>query len=213
MHPTLVQSPPPATTPFAFRSEATTDFSESSRYQFTRRLETWSHHRRGRSELLQRISEELRKLAAQQLLDNGPFQSTTGLLQTAYQRLVDPAHTRLEAQSDFYSLAARAMRRLLVRRARRHLSGKRVGPEPVMGSASDMEILGIDAAVSKLSEVESSHARLAELRYFGGLSLNEAAEVLGCTDDVARRDWMLVRLWIFRHLNGSFSLGSVALPA
>jgi len=98
------------------------------------------------------------------------------------------------------------MRRVLVDYARRRLADKRAGihvtlaEDQAVGRPRDVELLTLDRALDELAELEPRHARLAELRYFGGFSIEEAADALGISPATAKRDWTLARAWLYRRI-------------
>jgi RNA polymerase sigma factor (TIGR02999 family) len=162
-------------------------------------------------QLLPLVYAELRRLAASKL-SREPTQLTlqaTALVHEAYLRLVgDGRHCNWESRSHFFAAAAEAMRRVLVESARKRRSQKRGGgrirvaiddlqlaaPQP----PADLEAL--DEALRKLAERHSQHAKLVELRYFAGMTLDEAAEVLGLSATTAKRFWAYARAWLYREL-------------
>ena len=133
----------------------------------------------------------------------------TALVHEAYLRLAGQARVDWRNRSQFLALAAVMMRRVLVDHARGRAAGKRgrswariTLDEAVAASPGlDMEILDLDAALTELARQDPRQSRLVELRVFGGLSYEEAAEVLGVAPITARRDWTIARAWLFRRLS------------
>jgi RNA polymerase sigma factor (TIGR02999 family) len=163
------------------------------------------------SELLPLVYDELRKLAAARLAEEKPGQTlqATALVHEAYLRLVGPADVaRWENRGHFFAAAAEAMRRILVDAARHKQTEKRggdrqrldldagalVAPEP------DLDLVALDAALSRLAEHDPVKARLVELRYFAGLTGEQAAAVLGMSASAADRLWVYTRAWLRREL-------------
>jgi RNA polymerase sigma factor (TIGR02999 family) len=152
------------------------------------------------------VYDALRRLAHQQLRreSRGGTLGTTGLVHEAYLRLVDQSRVRLENRSHFLSLAARMMRRVLVDAARKRLAAKRGSgggqvplsevPEP--GVASDDQLLVLDEALTRLETFDAHLSRVVELRYFGGFTFDEMAELLGISTTSAWRDWNTARAWL-----------------
>jgi RNA polymerase sigma-70 factor, ECF subfamily len=133
----------------------------------------------------------------------------TGLVHEAYLKLIDQHHVNWESQAHFYGVATLAMRRILVDHARRRSAGKRgrqhqitldtdaAGTAP---EASD-EILAVDEALHALAKEDPRAAELVNLRYFGGLTIEDAAKVLNISPATAKRDWVLARAWLQRALS------------
>jgi RNA polymerase sigma factor (TIGR02999 family) len=162
--------------------------------------------------LLPLVYEELRKLAAQKLVHEKPGQTlqATALVHEAYVRLVDAYKAqRWNSRGHFFAAAAEAMRRILVDQARRKQAGKRGGghlrvdlPEdlPAPLARSD-DLIALDEALSRLERHDPDTARLVKLRYFAGLSHQDAAEAMGISRGAADRLWALGRAWLFRQLS------------
>jgi RNA polymerase sigma factor (TIGR02999 family) len=170
-------------------------------------------------QLLPLVYDELRKLAAQKLLQEKPGQTleATELVHEAYLRLVgsaDPSAAKEEhwnSRGHFFAAAAEAMRRILVENARRKQSKKRGGDrvrldlEQLAVATSDRPdgVLDIDAALAGLASADPQAAELVKLRYFAGLSIPQAAEVLGVSARSADFLWAYARAWLLRSLTGS----------
>jgi RNA polymerase sigma factor (TIGR02999 family) len=159
------------------------------------------------AELLPLVYDELRKLAAVQLADEKPGHTLqpTALVHEAYLRLVGGSQPQdWSGRGHFFAAAAEAMRRVLVERARRkgrvrHGGGrKRVDLDPVAAPApdSDDDLLALDEALTRLAASDPAAARLVELRYFAGLTMPQAAEVLGTPLRTAERNWAYARAWL-----------------
>ena len=162
-------------------------------------------------QLLPLVYDELRRLAAQKLAQEKPGQTlqATALVHEAYLRLVGGGRERpWESRGHFFAAAAEAMRRILVENARRKRCGKHGGgrqrrdldagslaaPEP------EMDLLALDAALNRLAEQDPLKARLVELRYFAGLTGDQAAAALGISASSADRHWVYTRAWLRREL-------------
>ena len=157
-------------------------------------------------ELLPLVYEELRLLAAQKLSHEPPGQTlqATALVHEAYLRLVGDEPQSWENRGHFFAAAAEAMRRILVENARRKRSSKRGGDRqrvglteagPASEGPSD-DLLVLDEALTKLSRAEPAVAALVKLRYFGGLTLEEAAAALGLARSTAYEHWAYARAWL-----------------
>lgn len=158
--------------------------------------------------LLPLVYQELRKLAAAKLTREklGYTLDATALVHEAYLRLV--GKQKFEGHGHFFAAAATAMRRILIERARRkqrqiHGGGRRrqdLQPDLIAAPEPNDEILALDAALSKLTELDPVKARLVELRYFAGLTGDQAAEILGISSSTADRYWTYARAWLRRDL-------------
>jgi len=158
-------------------------------------------------QLLPLVYEELRRLAVARMADESPGNtlSATALVHEAYLRLVEPVEAaRWESRGHFFAAAAEAMRRILVDKARRKQTTKHGGhlnridlPEiPVESDLADEQLLALDAALGRLTVDDPVAARLVELRHFAGMSIEEAAAVMGLTRSTAYRHWTYARAWL-----------------
>jgi RNA polymerase sigma-70 factor (ECF subfamily) len=134
----------------------------------------------------------------------------TALVHDVYLKLVDQRRVQWQNRTHFFAVAAHAMRRALVDEARAHGAAKRGAAVTVaLDSVDDpcgeapSDILALHLALEKLEAIDPRQARLVELRYFGGLTVDEAAEVLAVAPVTVKRDWVLARTWLFRELGGS----------
>jgi RNA polymerase sigma factor (TIGR02999 family) len=161
--------------------------------------------------LLPLVYDELRKLAAAYLLREGPGHTldATALVHEAYVRLVGPDDdARWENRGHFFAAAATAMRRILVERARRkrrviHGGGRQrqeLHPDLVAAPVPDDDLLALDAALARFAECAPVKARLVELRFFAGLTGEQAAQILGISPKTADRYWAYARAWIRRDM-------------
>src|SRR4051794_9003937 len=166
--------------------------------------------------LLPLIYDELRKLAAAKLVHEKPGQTlqATALVHEAYLRLVGANNTAKKEQEwdgrgHFFAAAAEAMRRILVESARRKRRLKRGGErqrEPIdeqsiAAPQMDADLIELDAALDKLAAKDCRKAELVKLRYFAGLTIEQAAEALGISATTADRDWTYARAWLFREMS------------
>lgn len=132
----------------------------------------------------------------------------TALVHEAFLKLVDQRSVTWESQSHFYGIATQAMRRILVDHARRRTAAKRGRQHqvtletnaPLPDADRAEEIVAVDEALHRLAEEDPRAARLVELRYFGGLTIEEAAKILAVSNATAKRDWVLARAWLARAL-------------
>jgi RNA polymerase sigma factor (TIGR02999 family) len=164
--------------------------------------------------LLPLVYDELRKLAAQKLSREQPGQTlqATALVHEAYLRLVgNSARQGFSGRGHFFAAAATAMRRILIERARRmhrQIHGgerkrQELHPDLVASPEPNEDLLALDCALAKLAERDSVKARLVELRFFGGLTGEEAAQILGVSARTADRYWLYARAWLRREMDGA----------
>ena len=165
------------------------------------------------NELLPLVYQELRRLASQKLAQEAPGHTlqATALVHEASLRLVgSPAGQQWDGRRHFFGAAAEAMRRILVESARRRHSQKRGGGmarEPienveVAAPEPPDELLALDEALTKLADTDPAAAELVKLRYFAGLSIPEAAEVLEVSPRTADRLWAYARAWLHQQITG-----------
>jgi RNA polymerase sigma factor (TIGR02999 family) len=165
-------------------------------------------------QLLPLVYDELRKLATHKMAQEGPGQTlqATALVHEAYLRLVDVAKTPLwNSRGHFFAAAAEAMRRILVDRAREKLALKRGGDrkrvplEEVDPPASTLpeDLLALDEALERLTRLDATAGQLVKLRYFAGLSVEQAAATLNLATATAYRHWTFARAWLHSQVAGS----------
>src|SRR6188472_2478046 len=162
--------------------------------------------------LMDAVYDELRHRARAYLLRERREHSlpATALVHEAYLKLVDQKRVRWQNRAHFFAIAARQMRRILVDHARAHRAQKRgaAGTIPLTGIdlAGDqptVDVLELEAALERLAALDPRQSRLVELRFFGGLSVEETAAVLDVAPVTVKRDWALARAWLFRELGGT----------
>jgi RNA polymerase sigma factor (TIGR02999 family) len=161
-------------------------------------------------QLLPLVYAELRRVAARQLRDERADHTLqpTALVHEVFIRLVDQRHVDWQNRAHFFGVAANVMRRILVDHARRHRADKRGEGVPTVPideardvAASDgMPILALDQALDRLERVDVELSRIVELLAFGGLTIEEAAHVLGVSASTAKRDWRTAKAWLNREL-------------
>jgi RNA polymerase sigma factor (TIGR02999 family) len=135
----------------------------------------------------------------------------TALVNEVYLRLIDVTQVRSQNRAQFFALAARVMRRVLVDFARARGSGKRGGGAEkvtldealVVSKEPPQDLVALDEVLQRLEAVHPRKSQVVELRYFGGLTLNETADVLHVSADTVRRDWRFAKLWLLRELTGT----------
>lgn len=192
----------------------------SSSPDVTQLLVRWSEGDAGALErLLPLVYGELRRIASNQLRHERPDHTLapTALVHELYFRLVDQSRTSWQNRAHFFGLAAQLMRRILVDHARAQQAEKRGGSitrisldemlaedgEP-SGEDADAaaDVLAIDDALERLAALDPDQARIVELRFFGGLTVDETASVLKRSPRTVKREWRLARAWLYRALHG-----------
>ncbi len=162
------------------------------------------------NELMPLVYDELRRLAAAYLRNERRAHSLqpTALVNVAYLCLVGQTNLKWQDRAHFLGLAARTMRRVLVDHARRHHAAKRGGElkrVTLIGliageQARDVDLVALDEALSRLSAVDEPKGRMVELRFFGGLTVEETAEVMGISPATVKRMWAFAKAWLYREL-------------
>lgn len=192
--------------------------SEASPKQITRILKEWTA---GDSSALERLAPlvvgELRRLARYYMVGerNPVTLETAVLVNEAYLRLVDVKHVEWRDRAHFFGMSATLMRQILVDFARRRRSQKRGGeylriPVQDLGELAGSErtdLIELDDALQTLAVLDERQSRIVELRFFGGLTVEQTAEVLGVSPGTVRRDWRLARAWLFRELASNPATG------
>ena len=158
------------------------------------------------------VYDELRRLAAAALQHERTDHTLqpTALVHEAYLRLADEPTRRWENRGHFLAVAARAMRRILVDHARKHNAAKRgsgairlsldVVEHAVAVPTNSVDLVVLDAALDKLNGLDARQARIVELRFFGGLSVEETADIVGASARTVKRDWQFARAWLKREM-------------
>ena len=165
------------------------------------------------AELIPLVYDELRRLAAYHLRQersNHTLQATA-LVHEAYLRLVDQRHVDWKNRSHFFGVAAHLMRRILLMHARRIHAAKRGGSAArisldeavVFTREHSAELLALDELLNRLVALDPQQARVVELRFFGGLSVEETAELMGISTATVKRDWAMAKAWLAREMGAS----------
>ena len=177
----------------------------------TQLLEKWSNgDRAALDELMPLVYDELRRLAGGYLRRERSDHTLqpTALVNEAYLLLVDQRHARWQNRAQFIGVAAQMMRRILVDHARAHQAAKRGGTNFTMALSqadhlagkADVDLLAIHDALDRLIIIDPQQSRIVELRFFGGLTIEETAEVLKVSHATVERDWKMARAWLRREL-------------
>lgn len=184
----------------------------------TQLLRAWAGGDAGAlEELIPRVYRELRRIAAHCMRGErpGPSIQTTALVHEAYLKLIDAANVDWQHRAHFYAVSAQIMRRILLDRARRRASAKRGGGSPIgldpvdldrvpdVSSGRARELIAIDDALRVLAGVDARKAQVVELRFFGGLTAEETAEVLKVSPKTVLRDWTIARAWLLTELDAN----------
>jgi RNA polymerase sigma-70 factor, ECF subfamily len=162
--------------------------------------------------LLPLIYNELRSLANNYLRRERADHTLqpTALVHEAYLRLVDQKNVKWQNRAHFFGVAANIMRRILVDHARRHTANKRGGGIEkqqleeeiiVVSDEKSVELLALDDALEQLAKVDPQKSRIVELRYFGGLSVEETAEVMGVSAITIKRQWRMAKAWLYGQIS------------
>lgn len=180
-------------------------------------LRAWSDGDQGALDKLAPIVyDELRRLAGYYLNRerSGHSLQATALVNEAYLRLVDYKRMRWENRAHFFAVSAQLMRRILVDHARRHNLKRGGGVQHValedtaiVGGDRAEDLVVLDDAMQALARIDARKARVVELRFFGGLSVEETAEVLKVSPVTVMRDWSTARAWLYREMGGGASDG------
>jgi len=178
----------------------------------TQLLVDWSKgDQKALDELMPLVYSELRRLASNYLRrerQNHTLQPTA-LVNEAYLKLVDQRNMRWQNRAQFYGVAAQLMRRILVDHARQHQAAKRGGSNQqklsitsvnAIAAAPEVDVLAIHEALEELKQFDPQQERIVELRFFGGLSIEETAEVLSIGHATVERDWKMARAWLRQKL-------------
>lgn len=179
----------------------------------SRLLREWSDgNEQALEEMLPLIYDELRRLAHNFLYRERPGHTlqTTALVHEAYIKLIDQRDARWQNRAHFFAIAAQAMRRILIDSARKHVAEKRGGGGQKLSLAEiatispepNTNLLALDEALNRLAEIDSQQSRIIELRYFGGLTIEETAEVMRLSPATIKREWTMARAWLHQALAG-----------
>lgn len=157
------------------------------------------------------VYDELRALAASYLRGSAPTLQPTGLVHETYLRLLDQRKNYWHSPSHFFHVAAQAMRRVLVDHFRAKRALKRSGPEdsltlldeaaaPMLPTLPEVDLLALDTALERLEAQDSQQARVVEMRFFAGLTVEETASALSISTATVKRDWAFARTWLLAQL-------------
>jgi RNA polymerase sigma factor (TIGR02999 family) len=180
--------------------------------EITRLLHAWEEGDRGAFDrLVPIVHDELRRAARNYMRREraGHTLQPTALVNEVYLRLVEITGVRWQDRAHFYAIAASMMRRILLDAARAHTAGKRGGrdvrvtlDEDALASRQAADLVALDDALQALSRVDPRKAQVIELRFFGGLSVEETGEVLKISPESVKRDWRLAKQWLHDEIAG-----------
>jgi RNA polymerase sigma factor (TIGR02999 family) len=162
-------------------------------------------------ELMPVVYDELRRLAQNYLSRERPGHTlqTTALVHEAYLRLVDQKSVNWQNRAQFFGIAAQMMRRILINHARERNAKKRQGHATKVSlddavslfEKRELDLMALDEALNGLSALDTQQTRIVELRFFGGLTIDEVSEVLGISPATTKREWESAKLWLRRQLS------------
>ena len=181
----------------------------------TQLLIAWSDGRReALDDLMPIVYADLRRLAGGYMRREPPDHALqpTALVHEAYVRLIDQKQVKWRNRAHFFGVAAGMMRRILVDSARKRRAGKRggdwervtlAGDEPAANGQAAIDVLALHEALERLAEFDPQQERIVELRYFGGLTIEETAEVIGISPATVVREWTIAKVWLRADLSRS----------
>jgi RNA polymerase sigma factor (TIGR02999 family) len=186
--------------------------SELANGDVTQLLSQWRDgDRAALDRLMPLVYEELRTIAGRFLRRERPGHTlqSTALVHEAYVKLVDQNRSDWQSRAHFYGVAATIIRNILVDHARARNAMKRGGAQPALSldealavpNSQDLDLVAVDDALLNLSRLDPQQARIVELRFFAGLTIEETAEVLGISESTVKRDWIVAKTWIYRTLS------------
>jgi RNA polymerase sigma factor (TIGR02999 family) len=183
---------------------------EPNSHEVTQILQEWNSSDDARARLMPHVYNELRRLAQTYLRRERPGHTLqpTALVHEAYMRLVDQSRVEWRSRSHFFSVASQMMRRVLIDYARARASEKRGGggsrlsldEAAIVPEERAADLLALDEALKRLADTDERKSRVVELRFFGGLSINETAEALGMHTATVERDWVVAKAWLYREI-------------
>jgi RNA polymerase sigma factor (TIGR02999 family) len=167
------------------------------------------------------VYDELRRLAASYMRRERADHTlqATALVHEAFLKLVEQRAVNWQSRAHFFGVAAQLMRRILIDHARGHLRQKRGGEHKkvsldeafIFSEQQSAELLAVDESLTRLSKLDQRQGRVVELRFFGGLSVGEAAEVLGISPKTVKRDWSIAKAWLYADLKERHGIDAGAM--
>jgi RNA polymerase sigma factor (TIGR02999 family) len=189
-------------------------FTDDPTSETTQLLRAWAAGDAGALErLTPRVYRTLRRIAGHQLQNERPGHTlqATALVHEAYLELIDITNVDWQHRAHFFAVSAQIMRHILLDRARARVAAKRGGKAehvnfdelPDLGTGRERELIALDDALNTLTGIDPRKARVIELRFFGGLSVEDTAAVIGVSQDTVMRDWKFARAWLQAELSHS----------
>ena len=186
--------------------------NEQETSETTRLLRDWANgDQAALDRLTPRVYQQLRRIAARCMKNErvGRTIQTTALVHEAYLKLIEVSNVDWQHRAHFFAVSAQVMRRILLEEARKRATAKRGGGAgrvdleevPDMSSVRSRELISLDEALTQLAGIDPRKARVIELRFFGGLNVEETATVLNVSQDTVLRDWRLARAWLKAELH------------
>ncbi len=188
--------------------------SEPPNQEVTKALLDWSQgDKDALARLMPLIYDELHRLASRYMRRENPGHTlqATALINEAYIRLVDQTRVRWQNRAHFLAIAAQTMRRILIDHARSHQYAKRgsgaskisLDEAPALSAQQASDLVELNEALTRLAAIDPRKSRVVELRFFGGLTTEEAAEVLQTSPATVLRDWSMAKAWLYREMSRS----------
>jgi RNA polymerase sigma-70 factor (ECF subfamily) len=188
----------------------------------TELLSAWADGDRAAFErLVPLVYAELKRIARRHMYPEaqGHILQTTALVHEAYMKLVSQKDARWQNRAQFYAVASQQMRRILVDTARSRLRGKRgsgavvvsLDEAPTLSTSRALEFVAIDDALNELAKLDLRRSRVVEMRYFGGMSVEETATALSVSEETVMRDWKAAKAWLYNELNHASVPGTKSL--
>lgn len=164
------------------------------------------------AKLLEIVYADLRRLAGAYMQNERSDHTlqATALVHEAYMRLVDWKNVTWQNRAQFFAIAAEVMRKVLIDHARARKANKRAGHKLVLDDAISIpeqrpiDLIALDEALQSLEKIDPRQAKIVELRFFGGLTIEETAFILGVSESTVRREWTFTKAWFQRELSGTF---------
>lgn len=188
--------------------------NETSPSQVTQLLVSWGNgNQQSLEALIPLVYDELRRQARRYLRRERPDHTlqSTALVHEAYVKLIDQRQATWHNRSQFFGVAAQLMRRILVDHARSRGAIKRgagvtklaIAEEVAALEMRNVDLISLDASLKQLEQMDPQQARIVELRFFSGLSIEDTADALGISTATVKRDWALAKAWLYREISGS----------
>jgi len=176
-----------------------------SAQEVTQLLQAWRNgDQTALDRLIPLVYEELHHLAKHYMARQAPGHTlqTTALVNKAYMRLIDQSHIEWQNRAHFFAVCATIMRNILVDHFRRHRPTVTLDEAALVSSEPDVDVMALDQALDRLAALDPQKSQVVEMRYFGGMTVEEIAEVLKISPITVKREWNRARAWLLRELSG-----------